>query len=96
MLASSLPLYVKEPGLILQKNHTTEAETGSRRFAELFRVRLFLVQHIVAHDLLRGGGGGKHRATRLANFIKVQYSIDEYTYAACVTAHTQGCIHRLQ
>ena len=58
-------------------------------------MRLVAVQCVGDHGLLRGGVDGKHRATQRAN-NEVQYSIDEYIWAACVTTHVgHGYLHRV-
>ena len=56
-------------------------------------MRRVVVQRVDAHGLLPGGVGGKLRVTQ-GVIVNVQYSIDEYICAACVTTHSHGCIHR--
>ena len=63
---SSPPLAVRECSTLDPEEITqTQPGAGSRRFAEHFPVRRAYVQHVGTHDnLLRGGVGGKHGATR--------------------------------
>ena len=54
------------------------------------------MQRVDSRGLLRGGVGGKHRATQEAIVNVQQYSIDGYICASCVTTHDHRCIHRVQ
>ena len=72
-----------------------QADAGSRLFSKAVFVQSVVVERVDPHGLLRGGAGGKHRAIQGA-IVNVQYSIDEYICAACVTTHAHGFIHRVQ
>ena len=58
-------------------------------------MRRDVMERVDAHGSLRDGVGGKHRATQ-GVIVNVQYSIDEYICAGCVTTHAHRCIYRVQ